>query len=197
MGNAEWPQRMREALSRHAGEDAADEIMGGCEDLADLDEVDKSRAVKVITNRIDNLITDQETRVKIMTDCSCRCYAEFIEEFRREYRRSQDIDKLLDAMHGKVFMVKPVREGNVIYVTKAPRFPEKHARASAPQLKRYYYCHCDYARATKGDISRTYCLCGAGWCKRIWEQVLERPVRVELLKSVLQGDEICRFAVYL
>ena len=63
--------------------------------------------------------------------------------------------------------------------------------------KRYYFCHCDYARAVNDQISLTYCYCGAGWCKGIWETVLEKPIRVDIVKSVLQGDDVCRFAVHI
>ncbi len=36
--------------------------------------------------------------------------------------------------------------------------------------------------------------CGGGFYRFIWEYVLDAPVRVELLASVMGGDEICSFA---
>jgi predicted hydrocarbon binding protein len=40
-----------------------------------------------------------------------------------------------------------------------------------------------------------YCQCGAGFYRGIWETILERPVRVEVLESVLSGGDVCRVAV--
>ncbi len=197
MGNSEWPERLAQALRRYAGESVADDVTCGSDDLPAMDEKQKADWVCRAMEKLDDHIGDHETRIKVMTECACRCYSEFIDEFKSEYQNSRDIDKLIDLMYGKVFMNRPVREGNIVYVTKAPRFPVKHAKAKTPQEKQYYFCHCDYARATEGDISPTYCLCGAGWCKQIWEQVLDREVRVDVVQSVLLGDDVCQFAVYL
>jgi predicted hydrocarbon binding protein len=46
-------------------------------------------------------------------------------------------------------------------------------------------------------MSGTYCYCGAGWYKQLWEGILGQPVRIEVLKSVLQGDDRCTFAIHL
>jgi predicted hydrocarbon binding protein len=46
-------------------------------------------------------------------------------------------------------------------------------------------------------IPVTYCYCGAGFYKGIWEYILQRPVRVEVRESVLKGDDVCRIIVHL
>lgn len=69
-----------------------------------------------------------------------------------------------------------------------------------PQEKRQYYCHCPRVRdalKTGVTISATYCYCGAGFYKGIWEEILQEPVEVEVLKSVLKGDQVCTIAVHL
>lgn len=43
----------------------------------------------------------------------------------------------------------------------------------------------------------TYCYCGAGFYKGIWEEILKKPVKVEVLKTVMKGDDICQIAIYL
>ena len=197
MEDSSWTDKLSRSLERFAGATNMKEIMAGCGKLEELDEEARAEQAREITARLDERVHDEETKIKIMTECSCECYTEHIEEFRREYRKSGDIDKLLDIMYGKVFLVRPVREGNIVHITKAPRFPEEHRNAKTPEEKRYYFCHCDHVRAIKGRISPTYCYCGAGWCKKIWEAVLEKPVRVDILKSVLQGDELCQFAVHI
>lgn len=69
-----------------------------------------------------------------------------------------------------------------------------------PVKKRQLCCHCPRVRdalRSEVDISPTYCYCGAGFYKGIWEGILQQPVRVEILETVLQGDEVCKFAMYL
>lgn len=197
MGNPSWSERLSDSLSRYVGETGKKAVMEGCNILQGPDERARAEWMTQAMDKLDERVPDEETKIKILTECSCQCYEEHLELFKAEYKKSKDIDRLLEVMHGKVFLVKPVREGNVVYITKAPRFPDEHRVAKTPEEKRYYFCHCDYVRAVAGKISRIYCYCGAGWCKRIWEAVLERPVRVDIEKSVLQGDDICRFAVFL
>jgi predicted hydrocarbon binding protein len=43
----------------------------------------------------------------------------------------------------------------------------------------------------------TFCYCGAGWYRQQWEGAMGRPVTVEIVKSVLRGDDACQFAIYL
>ena len=46
-------------------------------------------------------------------------------------------------------------------------------------------------------LPASYCYCGAGYYKGIWEEVLQRPVEVEVLESVLDGGDVCRVAITL
>jgi predicted hydrocarbon binding protein len=50
---------------------------------------------------------------------------------------------------------------------------------------------------TSDTISPTYCYCGAGFYKGIWEEILQQPVEVEVLKSILNGDDVCTIAIHL
>jgi predicted hydrocarbon binding protein len=43
----------------------------------------------------------------------------------------------------------------------------------------------------------TYCYCGAGYYQAIWQEILQRPVEVEVRQSVLQGDDVCTIAIHL
>jgi len=171
-------------------------VMAGCEGLDSFQE--KAEWVRGAIDRLDQLVPDQETRMSIMTRCSCPCFdTESIAKLRDEYRRSKDIDKILELTYKNPFYVKPVRDGNAILLTKAPFDAEKHQQANTDKERRFHYCHCEYAKAAIEKISPTHCLCGAGWYKHIFEGILERPVRVEVLESVMQGDDVCRIAVHI
>lgn len=93
------------------------------------------------------------------------------------------------------FFVRPVREGNEIFLTKAPCHSEEFNKATTPELKKYHYCHCEFARATEGTVSTTHCMCGGGWYRRLFEQILGQSVQMKLVKSVMRGDNVCQFSV--
>ena len=42
-----------------------------------------------------------------------------------------------------------------------------------------------------------FCYCGAGFYKGIWEEIIQEEVKVEVLESVLKGDDVCKIAIYL
>ena len=97
--------------------------------------------------------------------------------------------------------VAGLRNGDTIIATKMPFEFHEYFEAATPEERRYRYCHCPNIREVvkTGEelISTTYCYCGAGFYKGIWEDILQRPVKVEVLKSVLQGDDICRIVIHL
>jgi len=61
----------------------------------------------------------------------------------------------------------------------------------------YERCYCGSVSQTKEPFSATYCYCSCGWYRQLFETLLERPVEVELLGSVIQGDENCRFKIMM
>jgi hypothetical protein len=148
--------------------------------------------------RLDALV-DEETRRKVMMRCSCRFPRERIAHLNALYRQLQDIDQLLPYMHGDEhrFYAKPIRKGNIIYVTKMPCYAEELETARTKEERRRAYCHCDCVRETKRPVSDTWCACGAGWYVQLWEGILEKSVRVEIFQTVARGDDCCQFAIHL
>jgi len=190
-----WPERLSANIKRIAGDDIEKQVMKGCEGLSTLEE--KAVWSKMAMEKLDKLVPDEITRHEIMAGCSCPCFPdEHIAELRSVYRKTKDIDELLEMMYKNPFYVKPIREGNTIYFTKMPYDSEKFKQAKTKHEKQFYYCHCEYARGAKDRISETFCYCGAGWYKNIMEGILEKQVKVTLEKSVLQGDDICQIAVH-
>lgn len=92
--------------------------------------------------------------------------------------------------------------GDRIVATKIPKsgYLVEYMNEPDPARRRALYCHCPRVRdalRTGEGLSATYCYCGAGFYKGIWEEILQQPVEVELLESVLAGGEVCRMAIYL
>jgi effector-binding domain-containing protein len=90
------------------------------------------------------------------------------------------------------------REGNIIYSSKGPRDPKAYAEAQSEAQRKNAYCFCPLVRDhLDGSMPTHFCFCGAGWYRQQWEGAIGKPVRVEILKSLLQGDDLCQFAIHL
>jgi len=110
-------------------------------------------------------------------------------------------DEVVDLVRGDPEIAFGVRHEDVLYVTKIPYRAKEWLAATDPQQKRYLYCHCPWARESlrqpEGPIPATFCRCSAGYHKKPWEVILGQPLEADVLESVLQGDERCRFAIHL
>lgn len=90
------------------------------------------------------------------------------------------------------------RDGHVIYTSKLPADPEGYKQAKTVAEKRTAYCYCPLVRTNlERGMPATFCYCGAGWFRQQWETATGKPVKVELLKTILKGDDSCQFAVHL
>jgi hypothetical protein len=94
-----------------------------------------------------------------------------------------------------------VREGNLLYITKIPYNAKQYLAETDPTLKRYYACHCPWAReAIKNGnthLNPVFCNCSGGFSKKPWEVIFGQTLQVDLLESALKGDYRCRFVVHL
>ncbi len=94
-----------------------------------------------------------------------------------------------------------VRRGDEIHLTKIPYQADLYLHETDEVRKRYLYCHCPWARESilhsEAGVSPRFCQCSAGFEKQYWDAVLDQPVKVDVVRSVLQGDLVCEFAVHL
>ena len=114
---------------------------------------------------------------------------------------TQAIDKeSLDFVRKNPEVAGGVRKGIYIYQTKIPYMMIEYLREKDPTKRRYYACHCPLAREsilTGTEIPRDFCYCSAGYEKKPYEVAFGQPVKTTVLKSVLWGDLVCRFALQI
>lgn len=112
---------------------------------------------------------------------------------------NQMIDQdALDFVRSNPEVAGGVRRGKKIYQTKIPYMMIEYLKEGDAKMKRYYGCHCLLARESilsGEEMSRNLCYCSAGYVKMPYEVAFGKPVRTEVLKSILWGDEVCRFAM--
>jgi hypothetical protein len=219
-----WLARFSGCLDQVAGEAVRKQIMKGSETLSSgaspEDVITWSRQAM---DRLDSLVAEDKRR-EIMTGCACQYPKTNLQAMKDRFTETGDIDlvhqmlqeqfesflihtlqlddELVVQIVRKGWGAAGVKEGNTIIATKIPKsgFLVQYMCETDPDKKRQYYCHCPRVREvlkTSNTISPTYCYCGAGFYKGIWEEILQEPVEVELLKSVLNGDDVCTIAIHL
>jgi hypothetical protein len=110
-------------------------------------------------------------------------------------------DEVLDFVRSIPDMGGGVRVGNIIYETKIPYLTKQYLVEKDPTLRGYYACHCPWARYSVKNkdvkIRDTFCNCSAGFHKKAFEVIFEQTLKVDVLESILKGDDFCRFAIHL
>ncbi|MFX1283802.1 MAG: GyrI-like domain-containing protein [Promethearchaeota archaeon] len=204
----DWNRLFSKSLEQILGEETKQEVMKGNEDLtidSSLDE--RHQWIKGALKRLDNL-AEEEQKYKIISSCAHVFAKEPIEKIRTLYEKTKKqtndplkaVDAVLDFMEkDPAWAKRPIRNGNIIYSTKIPRDPQGYEKATDKAEKRKAYCFCPIIRNRLDDeeMPITFCYCGAGWFRQQWEGTLGKSVKIEIVKSVLKGNDECQFAIHL
>jgi hypothetical protein len=219
-----WLEKFGACIERETSAEIRSKVMEGSEELSDITDRDKVvEWSEGAMNRLDELVETEKSK-RIMTGCSCHYPKSDLQDIRKRYEENGDIDQVIGMLQEKFVsflkdglnlsdgMIADIvdrgwglagrRDGDRIIATKIPKsaYIKEYMEETDIAKKRAIYCHCPRIRnslRTGSNISSTYCYCGAGYYKGIWEEILQRPVRVELLKSVLGGDDVCSIAIQL
>jgi hypothetical protein len=110
-------------------------------------------------------------------------------------------DDVVNFVKSRPDILSGERRGDTIYHTKIPYMAQEYLDETDERMKRYYACHCAWAResilSNDAEVSSEFCHCSGGFTKQPWEAALDRPLKVELVNSVLKGDLECSFKIYL
>ena len=219
-----WQNKLTRGVDQHLGEGTRQEILKDGEKLSD--ESPAGEKITWTCQALDRLaeVTDGKTRQEILAQCACHYPVEDLQGVKVAYQENGDVDGAISMLQDKFeyflretleleeelikiilaqgWGLAGVRDGNRITATKIPKsgFLRQYFNEDDPLQKRRYYCHCPRVRdgiENEPVLPLTYCYCGAGFYKGIWEEILEEPVEVEMLESVIQGDEVCKIVVHL
>jgi len=219
----QWLAKFSRSLAETVGEKIRKKVLEGSEELlASVNQQEMIEWTRKAMNRLDALV-DEKNRRKIMTGCACHFPEQRLLPLRAKYEETKNVDtvqrmlremfrsdlknelklddELIERILGWGWGVAGVREGDTIVATKLPFELKECLKATDPREKRHHCCHCPRIRrairSSGPKISKTYCYCGAGFYKDIWEKILKQPVEVEVLETVLEGDDVCKIAIRL
>jgi len=220
-----WLNKFSNCLDEVAGEEARKDVMTGSEQLSDASSrEDVINWSNQAMERLSSLV-NEEMQIDVMTGCACNYPQSQLHEIREKYEQTKDINLahqmlqkqfeslLKDTLKLNEDIIKKiikkgwssagVKEGNVIIATKIPKsaYIKQYFETSDPDEKRAIYCHCprvrDALKSSIKNLPEIYCYCGAGFFKAIWEEILQKSVKVKVLESVMKGNQVCKIAIYL
>jgi effector-binding domain-containing protein len=202
-----WEKRLKEGLETVLDTQTANRILGDT-DVPGMDRSPEERfswAVKTI-EQIESTLDDDQV-YDVISRCAHVFPSEQIERAHSVYKASltgsndkiRSVDAVLEFMsEDPVWGNESRREGDKIYTAKNPRDPEGYENATTQAQKAAAYCFCPIIQDRMDqDIPVSFCYCGAGWFRQQWEGILGEPVRIDIVKSVLKGDDVCQFAIHI
>ncbi len=199
----EWDRLLAEGAEKVLGADARQHLMQGIESITpDSSFEDYTAWIQGAMQRLDALTGDSEKKCLVVSHCAHVFPQERIDHLRTIYAQRGAIDDILREMHTDDFWYeKPLRKGNVILMRKNPYDPQGYEQAATPAERRKAYCHCSFVHPYLDEIparlSPTFCFCGAGWYRRLWEGILGQPVKIEHVETLLKGHDQCTLTITL
>ncbi|TFG48920.1 MAG: hypothetical protein E4H33_03310 [Anaerolineales bacterium] len=220
----QWQTKLSRGINAAAGEEAGILALAGGDKLTDQNtSQEKLDWTCDMLERLDE-ITDEKTRQEILLGCACQYPRAELQDAKGVFQETGDVDQVIDLLQAKFedflredleleedlvlevidkgWGVAGIRKGNQIISTKIPKsgYLVDYFKEGDPAEKRRLYCHCPRVRDEVGgqpQLPEVYCYCGAGFYKGIWQEILGEPVQVEVLESVMQGDDVCKIAIHL
>ncbi|MGD8814242.1 MAG: GyrI-like domain-containing protein [Anaerolineales bacterium] len=203
----QWNELFAQNLKRVLGDETEPQVMQGSEDLDTTSTVqERFNWTKGAVQRLEQAANAME-RYDILSSCAHVFPVNQIAKLRAVYQEVEAstadalsaVDAVLEFMKEDPGWGEAARrEGMTIYAWKNPRDPAGYEKAQDPLEKRKAACFCPILRENMEEgMPGTFCYCGAGWYRQQWEGAIGRPVTIEIVSSLLMGDERCEFAIRL
>lgn len=219
-----WRQKFYEHVKAAAGEVDLEEIRPRVDNDDSFDEEREAIAwTRAAMLHLEDAF-DARTCHEIMTGCACHYPSDQLETLQSIYQHTGDIKQVHAALQaqfedflretlkldgeaiadvtGRGWGAAGLLEGDRITATKIPKSGDlkRYLAETDAEVRRSYYCHCPRVRHAVGTgelLPITYCYCGAGFYKHMWETILQDEVSVEILESVLSGGDVCKVVIEL
>jgi effector-binding domain-containing protein len=199
----EWDHLLAEGIEKVLGPAARAQIMAGIERITPESSLETyTEWIRGAMDRLDSLTNDREEKYQIVSCCAHVFPDERIAHLRATYEQRRQIDDVLREMYKDPdWYEDPVRKGNVIHMRKVPYDPEGYEKGATPVERRKAYCHCRFVRPYLDEVpsklSPTFCWCGSGWYKRLWENILGQPIKIEHIETLIKGNDQCTLTITL
>ena len=210
----QWLYKLKYGLRKIGRKDLYEKVL-----LSHQEDVVWSEQLMVLLN---NELAENEL-IDVMCGCACLAPKDYLKILREEYAKANDlkhVHQLLQQYFEKsITTYKNLSEDqlkyivdhdmgmagtlkrNIITAVKIPKDFHEYFQTDDRVKKRYHYCHCPRIREAlkyeEKPVDKYYCYCGAGFYKDIWEFILQHPVKVKLVESLMRGDEQCKIEIHI
>ncbi|MFX1473511.1 MAG: hypothetical protein ACFFBM_13465 [Promethearchaeota archaeon] len=231
LDGAEVMDVLRERLGEAVGEAKRDEVFEGIEAPLGMPSTEKPKVTKAVLDRMKELVDPEDCKKALVGTAhgipkewykqerekflAAKDIDEYIAKKREnaiaELEKHRDectlfynqeiTDEVVEFVKSRPDMLSGMRDGDKIVHTKIPYLAKEYLAETDERKKRYYACHCAWARETimddEIDVPASFCYCSGGFTKQPWEVALDQQLEVKMVKSVLKGDMECTFAIPL
>jgi hypothetical protein len=228
---AEVMDVLRERLGETAGETKRDEVFEGIDAPLGLPSAEKPQITKAVLDRMKALVDPEDCKKALVGTAhgipkewykqerekflAAKDIDEYIVKKREnaiaELEKHRDegtlfynqeiTNEVVEFVKSRPDMLSGMRDGDKIVHTKIPYLTKAYLDETDERKKRYYACHCAWARETimddELDVPSSFCYCSGGFTKQPWEVALDQSLEVNMVKSVLKGDIECTFTIPL
>lgn len=173
-------QHMADRLDEAAGMEIRRQILAGSETLTKkTSKTRRAEMMKTIMERMEALL-DPETASSVRVSCACKP-ASFLKDAQARLAAAPDISAFLASVEEKRYLGSPLRyDGSQIHGEFGFR-----------------RCVCSKVSAAKEPLPMLWCECCRGHLIWMYENLLKRPLRVELTETIITGGEECRYIISL
>lgn len=175
--------RLASVITQEAGMEVTRAVFSDWEKIKAESKAEKSEKVQDLMNILETKVGNEKA-VKIMHHCGGKCYDSiaYLQRCAEELRdkKPQSLEehvKNLNKKFGK--LLKTELAGPNTLIIEQPN------------------CRCMVKNAKKKFDNKIYCQCGVGCRKKFFEAILGKPVEAELVESIANGGETCKFLLKL
>jgi hypothetical protein len=128
--------------------------------------------------RMENEIGTEKTK-EILNICGSKCCGlGHRKKVRKKFEESNSIEEFLKKISIKGVTYKLIDKNTI--------------------LAEYQRCFCGQVKDTKTTFpNMTYCQCSTEFNRQYFSSAFSKPVKVELIKSVISGDDSCQFYIHI
>ena len=128
--------------------------------------------------RMENEVGTKKTK-EILNICGSKCCGSgHRKTVRKKFEESNSIEEFLKKISIKGVTYKLIDKNTI--------------------LAEYQRCFCGQVKATKTTFpNKTYCQCSTEFNRQYFSSAFNKPVKAELIKSVISGDDSCQFYIYI
>ncbi len=175
-----WFEGFGNVVSEQIGQTIRDEILNKCENCQKIsNDSEMAECLKEVMDKFDNIVENEHKRYSVMESLGNDCVQNFLKVAEEVKNNSKGVEEIVKNLNDKLGAELFKLERKEIHST----------------LNR---CFCHWGvKETKEPISITYCHCSLGWMKTLFKTLLDKPVEVDLIQSVITGSDSCKFIIHL